>query len=226
MGAEIAETDDGGPTTSSLHDLWRVWVTPTDRKRCTYVTRDERPLAATAGHAKVIRALGPPRPAPHHPQAWPSAMPAGRSPCTDVRCTQRKPPVAVTVAISIGPADAGPRELGGRGQRAEREPLHVDGGADAQHGEVDAVLQVHRVERDAVAALVEQRHHRVELVAHLVHGRPGGPSSSRSAPRDHAGDHVGLAPPARAAAVGGRGDLLDGAARQRDLHASPTPASS
>jgi hypothetical protein len=29
-----------------LHDLWRVWVTPSDRKRCTYVTRDEQPLAA------------------------------------------------------------------------------------------------------------------------------------------------------------------------------------
>jgi hypothetical protein len=33
-----------------LHDLWRVWVTPSDRKRCTYVTRDERPLAG-AGSA-------------------------------------------------------------------------------------------------------------------------------------------------------------------------------
>jgi hypothetical protein len=31
-----------------LHDLWRVWVTPSDRKRCTYVTRDEQPLAAVS----------------------------------------------------------------------------------------------------------------------------------------------------------------------------------
>jgi hypothetical protein len=29
-----------------LGDLWRVWVTPSDRKRCTYVTRDEQALAA------------------------------------------------------------------------------------------------------------------------------------------------------------------------------------
>ena len=36
-----------------LHDLWRVWVTPSDRKRCTYVTRDEQPVAATAGRANV-----------------------------------------------------------------------------------------------------------------------------------------------------------------------------
>ncbi len=48
---EIADNDDDG---FALHDLWRVWVTPSDRKRCTYVTRDERPLAA-AGHAKVTR---------------------------------------------------------------------------------------------------------------------------------------------------------------------------
>lgn len=30
------------PQLDSLH---RVWVTPSDRKRCTYVTRDEQPAA-------------------------------------------------------------------------------------------------------------------------------------------------------------------------------------
>ena len=53
MGADIAETmsdtDD-----LELHDLWRVWVTPSDRKRCTYVTRDEQPLAATGGRANAV----------------------------------------------------------------------------------------------------------------------------------------------------------------------------
>jgi hypothetical protein len=49
MGAEIAETDDD----LELHDLWRVWVTPSDRKRCTYVTRDEQPLAAAGGRANA-----------------------------------------------------------------------------------------------------------------------------------------------------------------------------
>lgn len=39
-----------------LLDMWRVWVTPSDRKRCTYVTRDERPLAA-AGHTNRITRL-------------------------------------------------------------------------------------------------------------------------------------------------------------------------
>jgi hypothetical protein len=29
------------PQLDSLH---RVWVTPSDRKRCTYVTRDEQPV--------------------------------------------------------------------------------------------------------------------------------------------------------------------------------------
>jgi hypothetical protein len=47
MGAEFAETDDD----LELHDLWRVWVTPSDRKRCTYVMRDEQPLAATGDRA-------------------------------------------------------------------------------------------------------------------------------------------------------------------------------
>ncbi|HET6663078.1 MAG TPA: hypothetical protein VFG94_02415 [Acidimicrobiales bacterium] len=28
-----------------LDSLYRVWVTPSDRKRCTYVTRDEQPVA-------------------------------------------------------------------------------------------------------------------------------------------------------------------------------------
>jgi hypothetical protein len=36
-----------------LHDLWRVWVTPSDRKRCTYVTRDEQPVT-TAGRANHV----------------------------------------------------------------------------------------------------------------------------------------------------------------------------
>jgi hypothetical protein len=53
MGAEIAETiadtDD-----LELHDLWRVWVTPSDRKRCTYVTRDEQPLAAAGGRTNAV----------------------------------------------------------------------------------------------------------------------------------------------------------------------------
>jgi hypothetical protein len=30
---------------SQLDSLHRVWVTPSDRKRCTYVTRDEQPVA-------------------------------------------------------------------------------------------------------------------------------------------------------------------------------------
>ena len=54
---EIADADDADEVDvvlSDLSDLWRGWVTPTDRKRCTYVTREERPLAA-AGHAKVTR---------------------------------------------------------------------------------------------------------------------------------------------------------------------------
>jgi hypothetical protein len=52
---EIADTDDDADADDDvLGDLWRGWVTPTDRKRCTYVTREERPLAA-AGHAKVTR---------------------------------------------------------------------------------------------------------------------------------------------------------------------------
>lgn len=46
----IDEPDDS----LELHDLWRGWVTPSERKRCTYVTRDERPLAA-AGHGNVAR---------------------------------------------------------------------------------------------------------------------------------------------------------------------------
>lgn len=53
MGSEIADTDDD----LELHDLWRVWVTPSERKRCTYVTRDEQPLAAAAGRANGITRL-------------------------------------------------------------------------------------------------------------------------------------------------------------------------
>ena len=48
--APIADLDDS----LDLHDLWRGWVTPSERKRCTYVTRDERPLAA-AGHGNIAR---------------------------------------------------------------------------------------------------------------------------------------------------------------------------
>ena len=55
MPHEPAGNDDHpGLDGPELHDLWRVWVTPSDRKRCTYVTRDERPLAA-AGHGNVAR---------------------------------------------------------------------------------------------------------------------------------------------------------------------------
>ena len=53
MGSEIADTDDD----LELHDPWRVWVTPSERKRCTYVTRDERPLAAAGGRANRIARL-------------------------------------------------------------------------------------------------------------------------------------------------------------------------
>jgi hypothetical protein len=42
---ELRELVESPPQLDSLH---RVWVTPSDRKRCTYVTRDEQP--ATDGH--------------------------------------------------------------------------------------------------------------------------------------------------------------------------------
>jgi hypothetical protein len=45
MAPESTATDEY----TDLHDLYRVWVTPSDRKRCTYVTRDEQPVAAVAG---------------------------------------------------------------------------------------------------------------------------------------------------------------------------------
>ena len=45
MGSDMPATDES----TELHDLWRVWVTPSDRKRCTYVTRDEQPVAVGAG---------------------------------------------------------------------------------------------------------------------------------------------------------------------------------
>lgn len=52
MGSETTGTDQH----PELHDLWRVWVTPTERKRCTYVTRDEQPVAAVAGgENRVVR---------------------------------------------------------------------------------------------------------------------------------------------------------------------------
>jgi hypothetical protein len=38
---ELRELMDSPPQLDSLH---RVWVTPSDRKRCTYVTRDEQPV--------------------------------------------------------------------------------------------------------------------------------------------------------------------------------------
>jgi hypothetical protein len=41
---ELRELAESPPQLDSLH---RVWVTPTDRKRCTYVTRDE---PAADGH--------------------------------------------------------------------------------------------------------------------------------------------------------------------------------
>jgi hypothetical protein len=46
MASGTAVTDE----VPELHDLWRVWVTPSDRKRCTYVTRDEQPVGAAASH--------------------------------------------------------------------------------------------------------------------------------------------------------------------------------
>jgi hypothetical protein len=33
-----------------LDSLHRVWVTPSDRRRCTYVTRDEQPPADSHGN--------------------------------------------------------------------------------------------------------------------------------------------------------------------------------
>jgi hypothetical protein len=52
VGSETTGTDQH----PELHDLWRVWVTPTERKRCTYVTRDEQPVAAVAGREnRVVR---------------------------------------------------------------------------------------------------------------------------------------------------------------------------
>jgi hypothetical protein len=38
---ELRELMDPLPQLDSLH---RVWVTPSDRKRCTYVTREEQPV--------------------------------------------------------------------------------------------------------------------------------------------------------------------------------------
>jgi hypothetical protein len=38
---ELRELVDALPQLDSLH---RVWVTPSERKRCTYVTRDEQPV--------------------------------------------------------------------------------------------------------------------------------------------------------------------------------------
>jgi len=39
---DLRELVEPPPQLDSLH---RVWVTPSDRKRCTYVTRDERQVA-------------------------------------------------------------------------------------------------------------------------------------------------------------------------------------
>jgi hypothetical protein len=39
---ELRELMESPPQLDSLH---RVWVTASDRKRCTYVTRDEQPVA-------------------------------------------------------------------------------------------------------------------------------------------------------------------------------------
>jgi hypothetical protein len=46
MGSEMPDTDES----PEIQDLWRVWVTPSDRKRCTYVTRDEQPMALAGLH--------------------------------------------------------------------------------------------------------------------------------------------------------------------------------
>lgn len=39
---DLRELVEPPPQHESLH---RAWVTPSDRKRCTYVTRDEQPIA-------------------------------------------------------------------------------------------------------------------------------------------------------------------------------------
>ena len=39
---DLRELVEPPPQLESLH---RAWVTPSDRKRCTYVTRDEQPIA-------------------------------------------------------------------------------------------------------------------------------------------------------------------------------------
>ena len=39
---ELRELVESRPQLDSLH---RIWVTPSDRKRCTYVTREEQPAA-------------------------------------------------------------------------------------------------------------------------------------------------------------------------------------
>jgi hypothetical protein len=38
----LREVVEPPPQLDSLH---KVWVTPSDRRRCTYVTRDEQPVA-------------------------------------------------------------------------------------------------------------------------------------------------------------------------------------
>jgi hypothetical protein len=48
---ELRELIESPPQLDSLH---RVWVTPSDRKRCTYVTRDEQPVADNH-HDKLLR---------------------------------------------------------------------------------------------------------------------------------------------------------------------------
>jgi hypothetical protein len=50
MGSEMTGTDEH----PELHDLWRVWVTPIERKRCTYVTRDEQPVATVGSRENRV----------------------------------------------------------------------------------------------------------------------------------------------------------------------------
>ena len=42
------------PPQPQLDSLHRVWVTPSERKRCTYVTRDEQPVADSQDN-KLLR---------------------------------------------------------------------------------------------------------------------------------------------------------------------------
>lgn len=43
------------PTARQLDSQHRVWVTPSDRKRCTYVTRDEQATADDESRDNLVR---------------------------------------------------------------------------------------------------------------------------------------------------------------------------